>query len=85
MHNYMSPFQQGIGNMAWERGSMKHALRKEEPIFMSKSEFAKKAGVPLSVVGRLEKGKTYLVDAKGKKIIDVGYDFPSRRLICVPD
>jgi hypothetical protein len=36
-------------------------------------------------VGRLEKGKTYLVDAKGKKIIDVGYDFPSRQLICVPD
>jgi transcriptional regulator with XRE-family HTH domain len=64
---------------------MKHALRQMEPVFMSKAEFAEKAGVPLSAVGRLEKGKTYLVDAKGKKILDVGYDFPIRQLISVAD
>jgi transcriptional regulator with XRE-family HTH domain len=64
---------------------MKHALRQMEPIFMSKAEFAEKAGVPLSAVGRLEKGKTYLVDAKGKKILDVGYDFPIRGLIPAAD
>lgn len=64
---------------------MKHALKKPEPIFMSKAEFAKKAGVPLSVVGRLEKGKDYLLDTKGKKIFDLGYDFPSKRLISMVD
>jgi predicted transcriptional regulator len=64
---------------------MKQALRQKQAVFMSKAEFAEKAGVPLSAVGRLEKGKTYLVDAKGKKIIDVGYDFPLRRLISVAD
>jgi hypothetical protein len=85
MHNYMSPFLQGIGNMAWEQRPMKYALKKEQPIYMSKAEFAKKAGVPLSAVGRLEKGKTYLLDTKGKKIVDIGYDFPIRRLISVPE
>ena len=85
MHNYMSPLPKGMGNMVWEQRSMKYALRQREPVFMSKAEFAEKAGVPLSVVGRLEKGKTYLVDAKSKKILDAGYDFPTRRLISVPD
>jgi len=85
MLNYMSPLPQGMGNSVGEQGSMKHALRQKEPVFMSKAEFAEKAGVPLSVVGRLEKGKTYLVDSKAKRILDVGYDFPIRRLTSVAD
>jgi predicted transcriptional regulator len=85
MHNYMSPLLKGMGNTDWEQGSMTHALRQKKPVFMSKAEFAEKAGVPLSLVGRLEKGKTYLVDAKGKKILDAGYDFPSKRVMSVAD
>jgi len=49
-----------------------------EDLLMSKAELARKAGVSLSTIERVEKGKNCRVEIKRKLILALGYDLPDR-------
>ncbi|MGD2126252.1 MAG: helix-turn-helix transcriptional regulator [Desulfobacteraceae bacterium] len=60
----------------------KNSLQKKgQPFLMTKEEFARKAGVAQSAVDRMEKGKTYVLDTKGKMIMALGYDLSTKDMI----
>ena len=49
-----------------------------EDLLMSKSELARKAGVSLSTIERVEKGENCWVEIKRKLILALGYDLSDR-------
>ena len=49
-----------------------------EDLLMSKSELARKAGVSLSSIERVEKGENCRMETKRKIILALGYDLSDR-------